>query len=151
MHAIYLLKELWYLATLWERPEGGWLRPECGWWKAIMWPIKSTILHEGFYGLHKLMNHFWSKFCRSSNVSLLMSHGECLQHTEALSSAHIPAYTVRPLVALKGLSHITTHLKGKWHVLNFQIAANFLIQCAFFGHLFQFWVLSFLKKYPLYH
>ena len=42
------------------------------------------------------------------------NQGDCQQHNEALSSARIPASAVRPPVALKGLSDVTTHQKGKW-------------------------------------
>ena len=98
--------------------------------------------HESFYGLHKPMKHFRSKFWQlwSAHQESVYSstHGDCLQHTEALSSNCIPASAVHPPVALKGLADITTPLKGKWHVLSFQIAAIFLIQCASLNYLFQF-------------
>ena len=72
--------------------------------------------HEGFYRLHELMNRFWSKFWQLWSAHqapvYLSTHGDCLQHTEALSSARIPASTVSPPVALKGLPDIATHLKG---------------------------------------
>ena len=62
--------------------------------------------HEGFYGLPEPMTHSRSKFWQLWNAhqaSVYSStHGDCLQHTEALSSARIPAYAVQPLVALKG-------------------------------------------------
>ena len=61
-----------------------------------------------------------------------------------LSSARITAYAVQPLVALKGLPDITTHLIGKWRLLSYKIDPNFSIQ--FLNNLFQFKVLSFLKN-----
>ena len=72
------------------------------------------------------------------HIIALHNHGDCLQqqHTEALSSARIPASAVRPPVALKGLPDMTTRLKGNRHVLSFKIAANFLIQCVFLNYLF---------------
>ena len=66
MHTIYLLKEFWYQAYLWERPEGGGRNmraAQClGVLQAITVIMKGDyVVHkknEGFYGLHEPMNHF---------------------------------------------------------------------------------------------
>ena len=69
------------------------------------------------------------------------THGDCLQHIEALNSARIPVSAFRPLVAHKGFPDITIHLKSKWHVLSFQMNAIvffFFIQCTSWINYFNF-------------
>ena len=48
-------------------------------------------------------------------IIALHNQGDFLQHTEALSSAHIPTSAFRAPVALKGMPGIKTPLIGKWH------------------------------------
>ena len=88
--------------------------------------------------VHRLVKPIESFVLFMDHIITLHNHGDFLHHTEAQSSAHIPTSAFRAPVALKGIPGIKTPLKGKWHAFSFQIAANFLIRCAFLTYLFQF-------------
>ena len=104
---------------------------------AIMWSIKNTKASMGCtyrWTIFELSFGNSEGLIKSQSTHLLMVnacttlHGT-LSHwgTEQRSHSglHFP-----PPVALKGSPDITTRLKGKWHILSFQITTNFLIKCA---------------------
>ena len=87
---------------------------------------------------------------RTIIIALHNNYGDCLQHTEALSSARIPASAVRPAVVLKGLPNITTHLKGKWHVFKLSNNIKFSDSMCFLKLLISILSSIVLKRHPLY-
>ena len=96
IHGIYLLKELWYLAALWERPEGGRCSlPQCAVGNHHEW-MGRLALDERFRVVKTCFENGSLVRAFMDQIIALLNHGDFLQHTEQR-----PHSAVRPLVALK--------------------------------------------------